>query len=117
MKKSFGNDLQVCFANQEFVVQICSKKCYFPYKIASFLKGNSNFYYKFGQQIPCTRSTLVKHKYYKISISDDRPNLTPEKYSSFPSKIFFTWFDPLAWKGWKTILKVEELWDLDYENR
>ena len=53
----------------------------------------------------------------KILLSDDRPNLTPEKYSSFPSKIFFTWFDPLAWKGWKTILKVEELWDLDYENR
>ena len=24
------NALQVCFTNQEFVVQICSKKCYFP---------------------------------------------------------------------------------------
>ena len=26
------NDLQVCFTNQKFVVQICSKKCYFPKK-------------------------------------------------------------------------------------
>ena len=24
------NNLQVCFTNQDFVVQICSKKCYFP---------------------------------------------------------------------------------------
>ena len=65
--------LQVCFTNQEFVVPICSKKCYFPLKMMQFLKGNGIFYYNLGRQIPYSWSTLVDH-YTAKRVSAHRMN-------------------------------------------
>ena len=44
-------------------------------------------------------------------------NLTPERFASFPSKMFFSWFDALTWKGWKKTLVPEDLWTLTFYNR
>ena len=40
---TYSYDLQMCFTNKEFIVQICNKKCYFPSKLTLFFKGNSIF--------------------------------------------------------------------------
>lgn len=53
----------------------------------------------------------------KLSISEDTVRLTPEKYASFPNRLVFGWFDRLAWKGWKTILRKDELWSIMHEFR
>ena len=58
----------------------------------------------------------MKCQKINLFISDDTPNLTPEKYCSFFSRIVFFWFDPLAIKGWKSNLKESDLWGLAHEN-
>lgn len=40
----------------------------------------------------------------------------PEQRSSFPAKIFFTWFDSMAWKGFKTPLETTDLWSINSED-
>ncbi|XP_046591581.1 multidrug resistance-associated protein 1 isoform X8 [Neodiprion lecontei] len=40
----------------------------------------------------------------------------PETNSSFPSKILFTWFDPMAWKGFKKPLETDDLWAMNPED-
>ncbi|XP_043526934.1 multidrug resistance-associated protein 1 isoform X5 [Frieseomelitta varia] len=40
----------------------------------------------------------------------------PEQRSSFPAKIFFTWFDSMAWKGFKTPLETTDLWSINPED-
>ncbi|XP_076374474.1 multidrug-Resistance like Protein 1 isoform X2 [Megalopta genalis] len=40
----------------------------------------------------------------------------PEQASSFPSKIFFTWFDPMAWKGFRKPLEATDLWSMNAED-
>lgn len=44
----------------------------------------------------------------------DKP--CPEHGSSFPSRLFFTWFEGLARQGYKTPLEVEHLWNLNPED-
>ena len=44
-------------------------------------------------------------------------NLTPERFASFSSRMFFSWFDGLAWKGWRRTLTNEDLWNLTPGNR
>ena len=53
----------------------------------------------------------------KFHISDDVPNLTPEKYASFLSRILFAWFDRMNLAGWKRLLTYTDLWSLTKENR
>ena len=57
----------------------------------------------------------AKPKY--IDLEEQVDNLTPERFASFPSKMFFTWFDGLIWKGWKKTLATEDLWSLAFYNR
>ena len=57
----------------------------------------------------------AKPKY--IDLEEQVENLTPERFASFPSKMFFTWFDGLIWKGWKKTLAIEDLWALAFYNR
>ncbi|CAK9795197.1 Multidrug resistance-associated protein 1 [Anthophora quadrimaculata] len=40
----------------------------------------------------------------------------PEQRSSFPAKIFYTWFDPMAWKGFKRPLESTDLWSMNPED-
>ncbi|KAK9886060.1 hypothetical protein WA026_014842 [Henosepilachna vigintioctopunctata] len=40
----------------------------------------------------------------------------PEEQSGFLSKLLFSWFDKLAWLGYKKPLVVEDLWDLKHED-
>ncbi|CAK9830188.1 Multidrug resistance-associated protein 1 [Anthophora retusa] len=40
----------------------------------------------------------------------------PEQRSSFPAKIFYTWFDPMAWKGFKRPLEPTDLWSMNPED-
>ena len=47
-----------------------------------------------------------------LNILDQTENLTPETFASFPSKMLFSWFDSLAWKGWRSNLVMAELWNL-----
>ncbi|XP_065205456.1 multidrug resistance-associated protein 1-like isoform X2 [Planococcus citri] len=41
-------------------------------------------------------------------------NVCPRKESSFLSRLLFTWFEPLIWKGYRKSLQKEDLWNLDY---
>ena len=43
----------------------------------------------------------------------DSPNQCPETSSSFPSVITFSWFDSLAWTGYKRAIMEPDLWDLN----
>lgn len=36
----------------------------------------------------------------------------PENSASFLSRITFSWFDPMAWKGYRNPLEEKDLWDL-----
>uniref|UniRef100_A0AAG5CW74 ABC-type glutathione-S-conjugate transporter n=1 Tax=Anopheles atroparvus TaxID=41427 RepID=A0AAG5CW74_ANOAO len=40
----------------------------------------------------------------------------PELSASFPSRIFFGWFDRLAWVGFRKPLEVEDLWNMRPED-
>ncbi|XP_050076525.1 multidrug resistance-associated protein 1 isoform X4 [Anopheles maculipalpis] len=40
----------------------------------------------------------------------------PELAASFPSRIFFAWFDRLAWVGFRKPLEVEDLWKMKPED-
>lgn len=40
----------------------------------------------------------------------------PEQGASFLSRLLYTWFDPLAWKGYKTPLEQKDLWDMNPED-
>ncbi|XP_076239794.1 multidrug-Resistance like Protein 1 isoform X1 [Calliopsis andreniformis] len=40
----------------------------------------------------------------------------PEQQASFPSKIFFTWFDSMAWKGFRKPLETTDLWSMNPED-
>ncbi|GAB1859186.1 Multidrug resistance-associated protein 1 isoform X7 [Camponotus japonicus] len=40
----------------------------------------------------------------------------PEQSSSFPSRILFAWFDPLAWKGFRKPLETSDLWSMNPED-
>lgn len=57
----------------------------------------------------------AKPKYIDLEEQDE--NLTPERFASFPSKMLFSWFDGLIWKGWKRTLATEDLWSLAFYNR
>lgn len=52
-----------------------------------------------------------------IPADKSEAQLSPETFASFPSKLVFSWFDPMAWKGWKSTLVKEDLWDLSYEDK
>lgn len=40
----------------------------------------------------------------------------PEQGASFLSRLFYTWFDPLAWKGFRRPLEQKDLWDMNPED-
>lgn len=40
-------------------------------------------------------------------------NPYPEDGASFLSRLFFTWFDPMAWKGYRRPLEKTDLWDIN----
>uniref|UniRef100_T1KCV0 ABC-type glutathione-S-conjugate transporter n=1 Tax=Tetranychus urticae TaxID=32264 RepID=T1KCV0_TETUR len=42
----------------------------------------------------------------------DSYGINPETKASFPNHLFFLWFSPLAWLGWRKILTTKDLWDL-----
>ncbi|XP_054263384.1 multidrug resistance-associated protein 1 isoform X4 [Macrosteles quadrilineatus] len=42
--------------------------------------------------------------------------LCPERASSFPSKLTFSWFTPLAWKGYRVPLEAHDLWHMNFED-
>ncbi|XP_052866594.1 multidrug resistance-associated protein 1 isoform X1 [Anopheles cruzii] len=48
---------------------------------------------------------------YEITAKD-----CPELAASFPSRIFFAWFDRLAWVGFRKPLEVEDLWHMKPED-
>lgn len=52
----------------------------------------------------------LKTKYPK----SDKPY--PEQGASFLSRLLYTWFDPLAWKGYKRPLEQKDLWDMNPED-
>ena len=43
--------------------------------------------------------------------------MTPERYASTLSKLTFSWMDALTLKGWKNILKTEDMYSLMIGNR
>lgn len=40
----------------------------------------------------------------------------PEQSASFLSKLFFAWFDPLAWRGFRKPLETKDLWNMNPED-
>lgn len=43
-------------------------------------------------------------------------NPYPEQGASFLSRLFYTWFDPLAWRGYRRPLEQKDLWDMNPED-
>ncbi|XP_068898236.1 multidrug resistance-associated protein 1 isoform X1 [Tenebrio molitor] len=43
-------------------------------------------------------------------------NPCPEEHSSFLSRLLFSWFDPLAWRGFRRPLVDSDLWDMKHED-
>jgi len=41
----------------------------------------------------------------------------PESAASFLSRLFFFWFEGLAWKGYRKPLEHSDLWDLNNEDK
>ncbi|XP_031616914.1 multidrug resistance-associated protein 1 isoform X6 [Contarinia nasturtii] len=52
----------------------------------------------------------LKTKYPK----SDKPY--PEQGASFLSRLLYTWFDPLAWQGYRRPLEQKDLWDMNPED-
>ena len=50
---------------------------------------------------------------YYLPGSIDSTNPCPETSSSFPSRITFSWFNSLAWTGYKRAILDTDLWDLN----
>uniref|UniRef100_A0A1L8E4B5 ABC-type glutathione-S-conjugate transporter n=2 Tax=Nyssomyia neivai TaxID=330878 RepID=A0A1L8E4B5_9DIPT len=42
---------------------------------------------------------------------------SPEISASFLRKLFFQWFDPMTWKGYRKPLEVSDMWDLNEEDQ
>nr|QST14985.1 ABCC1-1 protein [Diaphanosoma celebensis] len=42
---------------------------------------------------------------------------SPEEGSSFLNRMFFQWFDVMAWRGYRKPLQMEDLWDLNSRNK
>lgn len=40
----------------------------------------------------------------------------PEMKASYPSRVLFSWFDTLAWAGYRHPLETKDLWDMNYED-
>lgn len=59
-----------------------------------------------------TLKELACHEYCRFQV--ERP--CPETNSSFPSKILFAWFDPLAWRGFIKPLETDDLWSMNPED-
>ena len=53
----------------------------------------------------------------KNAISEDISDMTPERYASTLSKLTFSWLDSLTLKGYKNILKTEDMYSLMIGNR
>lgn len=45
--------------------------------------------------------------------SDSKPsqNTSPEESASFLNKLFYQWFDPMTWKGYRQPLQASDMWD------
>ncbi|OQV19026.1 Multidrug resistance-associated protein 1 [Hypsibius exemplaris] len=41
----------------------------------------------------------------------------PEYHASYPSRLLFSWYSGLVYKGWKKSLKQTDLWELDGQDR
>ncbi|RZF36743.1 hypothetical protein LSTR_LSTR005056 [Laodelphax striatellus] len=52
----------------------------------------------------------------KFSEYPPSENPCPESFSSFPSRLTFSWFSKLAWLGYRKPLETGDLWHIDYEN-
>ncbi|CAH1986538.1 unnamed protein product [Acanthoscelides obtectus] len=59
------------------------------------------------------------------ALADEPPRETKHRISKKPcpeqgagalSRILYTWFDPMAWKGYRNPLVIEDLWDLNPED-
>ena len=48
---------------------------------------------------------------------DQARNTSPEYSSSFFTRIFYGWFDPLVWKARTKTIDADDLWDLNPEDR
>ena len=54
--------------------------------------------------------------HYK-ELEEENENPSPETKASFPSKMLFTWFDGMAWKGYRRVLTMQDLWTLNLADR
>lgn len=57
---------------------------------------------------------MKKKRSKRILLIQERP--CPEEGSSFLSKLLFSYFDPLAWTGYRRPLVETDLWDLKPED-
>lgn len=66
----------------------------------------ANFY-----KISPTIVSPKKTHYNKFLIQMD--NTCPERKASFPSRLAFSWFDSMAWKGYRSKLEMSDLWSVN----
>ena len=63
------------------------------------------------------RSLTHSKTHMKTAITEDISDMTPERYASTLSKLTFSWLDSLTLKGYKNILKTEDMYSLMIGNR
>lgn len=54
---------------------------------------------------------------YSTFANDTRSKPCPEVKASFVNKIFYLWFDPMAWYGYRNPLTTDDVYDLNPEDR
>uniref|UniRef100_A0A131YTN7 ATP-binding cassette, subfamily C (CFTR/MRP), member 1 n=1 Tax=Rhipicephalus appendiculatus TaxID=34631 RepID=A0A131YTN7_RHIAP len=54
---------------------------------------------------------------YRQHVLPPEEKESPEAGASFLSQLLFSWFDPLAYKGWRRPLETSDLWALNFKDR
>lgn len=58
----------------------------------------------------CFADKKPLHSTY-VNVKTDYPS--PEPYAGFVKRIFFFWFDPFAWTGYRKSLESSDIWDIN----
>jgi len=75
-----------------------------------------NFTIFYGALVILLVLSLFIDKPPKHSAYAKSANPNPEITSSIFNKLFFFWFDPTAWKGWRRPLIETDIFDINPEN-
>lgn len=65
----------------------------------------------------CFADKVPKISTFSTFANESRSKPSPEVKASFLNKIFYLWFDPMAWYGYRNPLTTDDVYDLNPEDR